>query len=44
MRPGMKILEETLGIGAQVADLERIWRRLCVEKLDLVGHSFGGFI
>jgi proline iminopeptidase len=44
MWPGMQILEETLGIGAQIADVERIRRRLGVEKLDLVGHSFGGFI
>lgn len=51
MWPGMKILEENLGIGAQVADVERIRRRLQTEhgsshdgKIDLVGHSFGGFI
>ena len=40
----MKTLEETLGIGAQVSDIERIRRRLNAEKLDLVGHSFGGFV
>ena len=44
MWPGMKILEEQLGIGAQVADVERIRRRLGVEQLDIVGHSFGGLI
>ncbi len=43
--PGMKILEEHLGIGAQVADVERIRRRLgCGQKIDLIGHSFGGLI
>lgn len=40
----MKILEKTLGIGSQVADVERIRLRLGVDKLDLVGHSFGAFI
>lgn len=40
----MKTLEETLGIGAQVADIERIRRRLGVNTISLVGHSFGGFI
>lgn len=44
MWPGMKILEESLGIGAQVADLERIRRRLGVERISIVGHSFGGLI
>jgi len=37
-------LEHTLGIGAQVADIERIRRILGEEKLTLIGHSFGGFI
>lgn len=37
-------LEQTLGIGAQIADIERIRRILNEEKLLLVGHSFGGFI
>ena len=44
MWPGIKLLEQTLGIGTQVADIERIRRRLGVEKIDVVGHSFGGFI
>ena len=44
MWPGVKILEETLGIGAQVADVERIRRRLDVPQLDLIGHSFGALI
>jgi len=40
----MKALEQTLGIGAQIADIERIRRILGEEKLILVGHSFGGFL
>ena len=37
-------LDQTLGIGAQIADIERIRRILKERKLLLVGHSFGGFI
>lgn len=37
-------LERTLGIGAQIADIERIRRILGEEKLILIGHSFGGFL
>lgn len=40
----MKNLERTLGIGAQVADIERIRRILGQDKLILMGHSFGGFL
>jgi proline iminopeptidase len=40
----MKTLERTLGISAQVADIERIRRILGEERLILVGHSFGGFL
>ena len=40
----MTELERTLGIGAQVADIERIRRILGREKLILLGHSFGGFL
>ncbi len=40
----MKTLERTLGLGAQVADIERIRRLLNVEKLTLIGHSFGAFL
>ncbi len=39
----MTALERELGLGAQVADMERIRRILCVEKLIIIGHSFGGF-
>ena len=40
----MQALDQALGLGAQVADIERIRRLLGEEKLILVGHSFGGFL
>jgi proline iminopeptidase len=40
----MKMLDRTLGLGAQVADIERIRRILGDQKLVLIGHSFGGFL
>jgi proline iminopeptidase len=40
----MTTLEKTLGIGAQVADIERIRRIIGEEKLILLGHSFGAFL
>ena len=40
----MKKVDRALGLGAQVADIERIRRILGEEKLILVGHSFGGFL
>jgi proline iminopeptidase len=40
----MTKLERTLGIGAQVADIERIRRLLGQEKLIVLGHSFGGLL
>ena len=40
----MTALNKALGLGAQVADVERIRRILGVEKITLIGHSFGGFI
>ncbi len=40
----VKTLDAALGIGAQLADVERIRRILGEEKLILVGHSFGGFL
>ncbi len=40
----MKTLDRALGLGAQIADIERIRRILGEEQLILVGHSFGGFI
>ncbi len=36
--------DRTLGMGAQIADIERIRRLLGEEELILIGHSFGGFI
>ncbi|HXN49745.1 MAG TPA: alpha/beta hydrolase [Bryobacteraceae bacterium] len=40
----MQTLNRTLGLPAQVADIERIRRILGREKLILVGHSFGAFL
>jgi len=37
-------LNHTLGIPAQIADIEQIRRKLGQEKIILVGHSFGGFL
>lgn len=37
-------LDKTLGLGAQIADIERIRRILGEDKLLLIGHSFGGFV
>lgn len=42
--PGYQYLERSLGLGAQVADLERARRRIGAEKVALLGHSFGGFV
>ncbi len=44
MYQNMKTLDQTLGLGAQIADIERIRRILGDEKLILVGHSWGGFL
>jgi proline iminopeptidase len=40
----MTKLDQTLGLGAQIADIERIRQLLGEEKLILVGHSWGGFL
>ncbi len=40
----MTVLDKTLGLGAQIADIERIRQILGEEKLILVGHSWGGFL
>lgn len=40
----VRTLDKALGIGAQVADIERIRRILGEEQLILVGHSFGAFL
>lgn len=44
MYENMQTLDRTLGIGAQIADIERIRQILGDEKLILVGHSWGGFL
>ncbi len=40
----MQTLDRSLGLGAQIADIERIRHILGDEKLILVGHSWGGFL
>lgn len=40
----MQTLDRTLGIGAQIADVERIRQILGDDKIMLIGHSFGGFL
>ena len=40
----LNTLDQTLGLGAQIADIERIRQILGEEKLILIGHSFGGFL
>jgi proline iminopeptidase len=37
-------LDRKLGMAAQLADIERIRRILGVEKLSIIGHSYGGFL
>ncbi|MBN1305674.1 MAG: alpha/beta hydrolase [Anaerolineales bacterium] len=44
MYQNMKDLEQSLGMGAQLADIERIRQILGEEKLILIGHSWGGFL
>ena len=40
----MKALDQSLGLGAQISDIERIRHILGDDKLILVGHSWGGFL
>ncbi len=40
----VQLLHRTLGVPAQIADLERLRRALGEEQLILVGHSFGGLL
>jgi proline iminopeptidase len=40
----MTRLDRTLGLGAQIADIERIRQILGDEKLIIIGHSWGGFL
>lgn len=42
--PGCIQLEATLGLAAQIADIERARRRLGARTVALMGHSFGGFV
>lgn len=44
MYENMTVLDQTLGLGAQIADIERIRQILGEEKLILIGHSWGGFL
>jgi proline iminopeptidase len=44
MYENMKALDASLGLGAQIADIERIRQILGDEKLILIGHSWGGFL
>lgn len=44
MYANMKTLDQKLGLGAQIADIERIRRILGDDKLILIGHSWGGFL
>ena len=40
----LKTLESTLGVAAQIMDIERIRRILGAERLLLVGHSYGAIL
>lgn len=40
----MMVLDKSLGLGTQIADIERIRRILGDDKLILIGHSWGGFL
>jgi proline iminopeptidase len=40
----MMALDRSLGLGAQIADIERIRRILGDDKSILIGHSWGGFL
>lgn len=44
MYENMTRLDQTLGLGAQIADIERIRQILGEDKLILIGHSWGGFL
>jgi len=44
MYENMTNLDKTLGLGAQIADIERIRQILGEDKLILIGHSWGGFL
>ncbi|MGZ9223505.1 MAG: alpha/beta fold hydrolase, partial [Anaerolineales bacterium] len=44
MYENMKALDHSLGLGAQLADIERIRQILGDDRLILIGHSWGGFL
>jgi proline iminopeptidase len=44
MYENMTKLDRTLGLGAQIADIERIRQILGDDKLIIIGHSWGGFL
>ncbi len=44
MWENMQKLDKTLGLGAQIADIERIRRIIGEDRLILVGHSWGGLL
>ena len=44
MYENMTRLDQTLGLGAQIADIERIRQIMGEDKLILIGHSWGGFL
>ena len=43
-RRNLTALDKALGIGAQIADIERIRRTIGEEKLIIIGHSYGAFL
>jgi proline iminopeptidase len=44
MYENMRTLDQALGLGAQIADIERIRQIVGDDKLILIGHSWGGFL
>jgi len=44
MYENMMELDRTLGLGTQIADIERIRQILGDDKLILIGYSWGGFL
>ncbi|MEW6405964.1 MAG: alpha/beta hydrolase [Chloroflexota bacterium] len=44
MYENIQALDQKLGLGAQIADIERIRQILGDDKLILIGHSWGGFL
>lgn len=40
----LPLLDRRLGMTAQLADIERVRRLLGLERLTIIGHSYGGFL